>query len=238
MLLKNIICDHIGLGCSGGLQALRNAYNQAIVDYTAGKIGYYLVIMGDQTSRLLDQNDFSTSFLFSEGAAAILLTNDQNEGRGYKIEKIGTKSLLGESIYDLRIKNPYDSLNKLGMIPKLKMNGLRVFQFAINIFPDILDLIGLKSMDKYTYFIPHQANLRIIKGIIKNNPNQLNPSNVYSDGIKNGNTSSASVFFGLNDSLKRGLFNQGYSVILGTFGAELQIGAALLLPQKEDLYVL
>ena len=42
--LQNVICDQIGLGCSGGLQALRNAYNQAIVDAIDGKFGYYLVV--------------------------------------------------------------------------------------------------------------------------------------------------------------------------------------------------
>ena len=81
---------------------------------------------------------------------------------------------------------------------------------------------------------PHQANLRIIDKIIKNNG--LIPSQVYTDGIKMiGNTLLASVFFGLHDALKRNIFDKNNPVILGTFGAELQIGAVLLLPQRLDL---
>lgn|SRR3989338_442790 len=230
--LRNVICDQVGLGCSGGLQALRNAYNQAVVDSMNGILGYYLVVVGDQLGRLLDPEDFGMSILFSEGSAVLVLTNRPDEEGGYKIEKIRTKSLLGKHLWALRIKNPYS--NNLGEIPKFEMNGLEVFQFAINTFPDILDLIGLQSIGNETYFIPHQANLRIIDKIIKNN--ELNPNNVYSDGIKTiGNVASASVFFGLHDALKRNLLDKNYKVVLGAFGAELQIGAALLLPQGAGL---
>lgn len=230
--LRNVICDPIGLGCSGGLQALRSAYNQAIVDSIDGKFGYYLVVAGDQFNRLLDPNDFGTSILFSEGVAVMLLSNCR-EG-GYKIARIGTKSLLGEHFYALNIKNPYHGLNESGSLPKLKMEGPKIFAFAVNTFSDILNLIGLQSMNAETYFIPHQANLRIIEKIIKKNG--LIPSQVYTDGIKMiGNTLLAAVFFGLHDALKRNLFDKSNRVILGTFGAELQIGAVLLLPQKVDL---
>ena len=231
--LQNVICDQIGLGCSGGLQALRNAYNQAIVDAIDGKFGYYLVVAGDQFNLFLDPNNFGTSTLFSEGVAVMLLSNCHNE-RGYKIARIGTKSLLGEDFYSLNVKNPYHVLNESFGLPKLKMDGLKVFQFAVNTFSDILSLIGLESIDAETYFIPHQANLRIIDKIIKNNG--LIPSQVYTDGIKMiGNTLLASVFFGLHDALKRNIFDKNNPVILGTFGAELQIGAVLLLPQRLDL---
>ena len=88
--LQSVICDQIGLGCSGGLQALRNAYNQAIVDAIDGKFGYYLVVAGDQFNLFLDPNNFGTSTLFSEGEAVMFLPNCHNE-RGYKIARIGTK---------------------------------------------------------------------------------------------------------------------------------------------------
>lgn len=233
--LRSIYCDQVGLGCSGGLQALKIAYNQAVIDYLKGEIGYYLVIVGDQIARILDPKDFGTSILFSDGVAAVIITNNPCEERGYKIERIGTKSLLNDHIYALRLKNPHCSLNKLGGIPKLKMDGPIVFRFAVNSFLDMLELVKLKMLDDETYFIPHQANLRILEAIIQKNG--LNPKHVYDDGIKTiGNTLNAAIFFGLNDSLKRKLFNKnGYRVLLGTFGAELQIGAALLAPQRQDL---
>lgn len=39
-------------------------------------------------------------------------------------------------------------------------------------------------------------------------------------------------FFGLEDALKRDLFNKKYRVLLGTFGSELQVGATLLMPNE------
>lgn len=232
--LRNICCDQVGLGCSGGLQALKIAHNQAVIDYLDGKIGYYLVIVGDQIARILDPKDFGTSILFSDGVAAVIITNNPDEERGYKIERIGTKSLLDDNLYALRLKNPHDSLNKLGGVPKLKMDGPRIFLFAVNSFLDILELVKLEKLGNETYFIPHQANLRIIEAIIQKNG--LNPNHVYCDGIKTiGNTLNASTFFGLCDALKRKLFNERHRVLLGAFGAELQIGATLLTPQRQEL---
>lgn len=234
--LKNVVCDQIGLGCAGGLQALRNCHNQAVVDFIEGKIGYYLVVVGDQISLILDRENFSTSVLFSEGVAVLLLSNNPEESKGYKIDRVGTKSLLSEHLYSLRLENPYHSLSKKNEIPKLKMEGLNVFQFAVKSFPDILDLVGLKELDDKTYFIPHQANIRIIDQIIQNN--KLNPNNVYTEGIKTiGNTSGASVFFGLQDSLRNNLFDKRNKVLLGAFGAELQVGTAMLLPLEKNMSV-
>lgn len=234
--LRNIICDQIGLGCSGGLQALRNCCNQAAIDFMGNKIGYYLVAVGDQTSRILDHENYGTSVLFSDGIAVLLLSNNPEEISGYKVDMVRTKSLLNESVYSLRIKNPYHSLNKRNEIPKLKMNGPDIFKFAVKSFLEILDLVELKELDDKIYFIPHQANIRIINQIIEKN--KLNPKNVYSDGIKTiGNTSGASVFFGLIDSLKRNLFDKRSNVLLGVFGAELQIGAALLSPMEKELLI-
>lgn len=232
--LRNICCDHVGLGCSGGLQALKIAYNQAVIDYLVGEIGYYLVVVGDQINRIVDPKDYGTSVLFSDGVAAVCITNNPDEERGYKIERVATKSLLSDDIYSLRLKNPHYGLDKLGGLPKLKMDGPKIFQFASNSFLDMLKLAKLKAIDDETYFIPHQANLRIIEALIKKY--RLNSNDIYVDGVKTiGNTLNASIFFGLKDASSRNLFPKRNHVLLGAFGAELQIGVALLVPQKHDL---
>jgi len=224
MGLTNVISDHVGIGCAGGIQALRAAYNQLVVDSLFNKYSYYLVIIGDQTIRMMDPEDYKTALLFSESVVALILTNTPQQG--YKIERIGTKTLGGSEVDVLRLNNPYGSRQK---IEKIMMEGNGVYKFGVKILPHILGLIDLIEIPGKTYFIPHQANLRMLDAMIQKAG--LSYDQVYTNGIKTiGNTSQSAVFFGLADALQNDLFDKNYDVILGAFGAELQIGGVLLKP--------
>lgn len=226
--LKNVVADSIGIGCAGGLQSLRNAYNQLITDYiTNNEIGSYLVITGDRTSTMLDPEDQKTAFLFSEGVVGMIATTDPGLRNQclYEILCVKTKT-LGGNVNVLKIPNPY-VVGYANGLPKLSMDGAGVYKFGISIFKDMLELAGLEKLPERTYFIPHQANLRMLQKMIE--VNKLDPKMVYTDGIKNiGNTSGPAVFFGLADALERKLVTKQQKVLLGVFGAELQVGSALL----------
>ncbi len=221
-----VIVDHIGLGCAGGLQALRNTYNQLAIDTLKNKISYYIVWAGDNTSLICEPGNEKTAFLFSEGAAALLVTNDPTVQMGYRIKTIDTKSLLGPKVYALSLENPYHFRGT----PKIEMQGGSLFRFGVEILPDMLGLVGLKKLDKDMYLIPHQANLRMLDAMIRRF--KLDSDHVYTEGISTiGNTSPSAVFFGLEDALRRKLIPTGCDkIILGAFGAELQVGAVLLEP--------
>lgn len=228
--LKNVIADHIGLGCCGGLQALRNAHNQLLVDH---KISYYLVVVADHSSRILDKENLATSVLFSEGCTVLLLTNEETLYDGYHIHTIHTKSLLTDelSLESIRLKNPYVYRDEL---PLLEMDGPAIYKFGITVLDHILACAGTSVADfksMHNYLIPHQPNLRMLHAIMKNY--DIPEQQIYIDGIKTiGNTSGPAVFFGLYDALSRGLFNVNHPIILGAFGAELQVGGATLWPHR------
>lgn len=228
--LKDVITDQIGLGCCGGLQALRNAHNQLLVDQ---KESYYLVVVADHTSRILDPNNFGTSILFSEGCSVLLLTNNTTLYDGFEISSIRTKSLLTDqqSLESIRLKNPYS--NK-GTLPTIEMNGAAIYKFGTSILEHILQCANTTVSDfqsRKWYLIPHQPNLRMLDALM--NHYNLSHSQIYTDGIKTiGNTSGPAVFFGLQDALSRSLFSTNRWVILGAFGAELQVGGAMLIAYR------
>lgn len=228
--LKYVIADQIGLGCCGGMQALKNAHNQLVVDANNGKKSLYLVVVADQTSRILDPKNFATSILFSEGCAVVLLSNDNQHIHGYTIRKIQTKSLLTDSVEAIRLKNPHACKGNLSTI---EMDGAAIYKFGTKILDHILECAGnsisvFKRNDMY--LIPHQPNLRMLQTLMKNY--DLTEKQIYMDGIRTiGNTSGSAVFFGLHDALSRRIFYMRQWVILGAFGAELQVGGALLVPQ-------
>ena len=226
--LKNVIADHIGLGCCGGLQALRNAHNQILATG-----GYYLVVVADHVSRILEKENLATSVLFSEGCTVLLLTSDETLYDGYHIHTIHTKSLLDSelSIEAIRLRNPYVDRDAL---PQLKMDGPAIYKFGITVLDHILACAGTSIADfksLHNYLIPHQPNLRIFQAMMQKYG--ITESQLYIDGIKTiGNTGGPAVFFGLHDALSRGLYNIDYPIILGAFGAELQVGGATLWPHR------
>ena len=226
--LADVIVDHVGIGCCGGLQALRNAWNQLTVDALDGRIGHALVIAGDHTSRILDPRRRQTGTLFGEGVSVALLTNDPAARTGYAIDRIVTRSALGEALYALRLKNPY-AQPPGAELPRLEMDGARVFEFGADAARKFLALLGLPAMPEGCYLVPHQPNLRMLDALVERAG--LDVARVYVDGIRTiGNTSAPAAMLGLEDALRRGLVDATGRVMLGAFGAELQVGAALLSP--------
>jgi 3-oxoacyl-[acyl-carrier-protein] synthase III len=227
MGLANILVDHVGIGCCGGLQAIRAAYSQLVVDAMRGRIGHALVVVGDQSSRILDPTHKQTGTLFGEGVAAALLTTSPTLAAGYEIIGAETRSLLGASLGALRLRNPHARQD--GALPKFEMDGRRIFAFGELAVGHFLGLLGLESWPHGTYLVPHQPNLRMLEAMIERAG--LDPRLVYVDGIRTiGNTSGPATLLGLEDALRRRLVPDGASVMLGAFGAELQVGAVLLRP--------
>jgi 3-oxoacyl-[acyl-carrier-protein] synthase-3 len=225
--LRHVIVDHVGIGCCGGLQAMRSAYNQLVVDGLDGRVSHCLVVAGDQTSRILDPDRRQTGTLFGEGVSVALLTNAPDADRGYDVVAIGTKSLLGDALASLRIRNPYAATSEARVFP-LEMEGARIVEFAAGVVEHFLALVGGR-LPPDCYVVPHQPNLRILEAMIARAG--LDPERVYVDGIRTvGNTSAPAAMLGLEDALRRGLVGRGDPVLLGAFGAELQVGAALLQP--------
>lgn len=235
--LTQVLADQVGMGCGGSLQALRTAYDRLVVETIEGKTGYYLVIAGDATSLILDERDYATGFIFSEGVSVLLVTNDRHSADdGYEISAIGTKSFLGEELGLLKIANPYWPSTR-GELSGFKMAGGGVFRFGASLIPHFLELVGAREFGNDWILFPHQANLRMLKQMALNA--RIPEERVYMDGIKRiGNTSPPAVFLGLEDGLRRQTFDRSNTVLLGAFGAELTVGAALLQPRGDPARIL
>ncbi len=109
------------------------------------------------------------------------------------------------------------------------MNGREIFKFAVNKMPEsilkVLEGTGY-TLDDIKYFIPHQANTRIIDAAAK----KLNVGRekFYVNINRYGNTSSASIAIALDEMAKEGLLLPGDLIIIAGFGAGLTYGAQLI----------
>jgi 3-oxoacyl-[acyl-carrier-protein] synthase-3 len=226
--LREVVADQIGLGCAGALLSMRNAYNQLLVDALDGREGHALVIVGDHSSRIIDPANRHTATLFGEGVAVALLTTSRALPAGYELVRVASKSLLGDAVRALRLGNPH-ALAPGSPLPKFEMQGRPIFEFGEHAVAHFLALLGLDRLDDQTYLVPHQPNLRMLEAMIARAG--LDARRVYVDGIRTvGNTSGPAVLLGLEDALARGLVADDAPVVLGAFGAELQVAAALLRP--------
>jgi 3-oxoacyl-[acyl-carrier-protein] synthase III len=226
--LRGVVADHIGTGCGGALLSMRNAYNQLVVDALDGRVGHALVIVGDHSSRIIDPESRHTATLFGEGVAVALLTTSRALRAGYEIVRVASKSLLNDAVLALRLRNPH-ALPPGSPLPKFEMEGRPIFEFGEHAVEHFLALLGLDRIDEKTYLVPHQPNLRMLEAMIARAG--LDARRVYLEGIRTvGNTSGPAVLLGLKDALARGLVDADAPVVLGAFGAELQVGAALLHP--------
>lgn len=207
-------------GCSGGLVALNAAYNKLLQDTNDNGIKNYLILAGNVPSNITKKGGWD-EVLFSDAASAIIVSNNPSIKGYYFVEKV-------DSICFPENSNVLSLRRRDGV---LYHDGAAVYKFATGLKKPILKLLGIDKFPDDTYFIPHQANLRIINKLFE----EVNPNLVYKDEIiEKGNTAVASTFIGLEDVNRRNLsfFDK---IILTTFGEGLTIGVAELLSIKGKL---
>lgn len=111
----------------------------------------------------------------------------------------------------------------------IKMNGQEVFKFAVKVLPEaarkVLGRAGL-TIDAVDYFIPHQANKRIIAAATERL--RIAPERVVSNIALYGNTSAASIPLAINDLWEAGRLKDGDVLLLAGFGGGLTWGANLI----------
>jgi 3-oxoacyl-[acyl-carrier-protein] synthase-3 len=116
--------------------------------------------------------------------------------------------------------------NKLHYI---QMNGREVFKFAVRVMSEVTEEVlsagGLGKND-LDFFIPHQANIRIINAAARRL--ELPPEKILVNVDRYGNTSTASIPLALEEALRGGRIKEGDNIVLAGFGAGLTWAAALL----------
>lgn len=224
---RNAAAMDLGAGCSGFIYGLTTA-RQFIATGTYRTI---LVIGVEVLSKITDWTDRSTAVLLADGAGAVVLRADQNQGRGIIATYLAADGSHGNDLYmpagGSRIPASIESVQQ--RLHYLKMNGSAIFKIAVRSMADVvkrlLDQARLRAED-IKLVIPHQANLRIIEAMAKllNFPMER----VFVNIQKYANTSSASTIIALDEARKSGRVRQNDLIIMVAFGAGLTWGGVLI----------
>ncbi len=228
-----IVQSRIGMtrGAAFDVQAVCSGfiYGLAVADnfIKAGQARTALVIGAETMSRLMDWNDRTTSVLFGDGAGAVVL--NAGEGRGNADDRgvLNTRLFSDGRLHDLLYVDGGPSTT--GNTGYLRMQGKEVFKHAVtNIAAAIeasADAAGIPVGD-IDWFIPHQANQRILDGTAKRL--HVDPAKVVSTVALHGNTSAASVPLALATAVADGRIKRGHLVLLEAMGGGLTWGAGLI----------
>lgn len=189
-----------------------------------------LVIGADCNSRVVNPKDVGTYPLFGDGAGAVLLSpGDRNQGLlAFAFGADGSGAdLLYREVGGTR--KPFSPAETAGGSHFMKMEGKPVFKWAVRIVSQSIGEVleeAHMSLDQIDYFVFHQANLRIIRSVIRDLG--IDPRKVVNNLQRYGNTSAASIPLVLDELHREGRIHRGNRVLMSGFGAGLVWSTMLL----------
>lgn len=213
-------------GCTGFIYGLTVADKFLMT----GACKYVLVIGAETLSKITDYSDRNTCVLFGDGAGAALIGWEDSDF-GISYTTIGSD---GSGADYLKLPaggslNPTSHQTVNEKMHFIHMNGREVFKFAskkiVTICEELLAVSGLTYSD-IDYFVPHQANLRIIQTAMKRM--NITPDKVLINLDKFGNMSAASIPVAMSMADDEGKFKNGDIILTVGFGAGLTFGGALI----------
>lgn len=208
--------------CAGFVYALSNA--DAMIQ--SGQAKRVLVIGAETFSRIIDFTDRATCVLFGDGAGALILEAQDSAGTPDDRGVLATDLNSDGSYRDLLYVDGGVATRDTGF---LRMQGREVFRHAVEKLAqtanNALDKAGLSAAD-LDWIVPHQANLRIIKGTAQKMG--LSMDNVIVTVQDHGNTSAASIPLALSVGKAQGDIKQGDLVVTEAIGGGLAWGAVVI----------
>jgi 3-oxoacyl-[acyl-carrier-protein] synthase-3 len=209
--------------CSGFVYAL------SIADgfVARGRSKCCLVIGAECMTRLMDWTDRSTCVLFGDGAGAVVLEPGEGQGTiadrgllGFALRADGTKQDL------LYVDGGVSTNRQTGY---LRMQGNQVFRHAVVNISEAVTAAAADAgigMDDVDWFIPHQANQRILEGVARRLG--IDETKVISTVAEHANTSAASIPLALDQGVRDGRIKPGQMLLLEAMGGGLTWGACVL----------
>ena len=222
---KNAAAFDLQAGCPGWIFA--TTVGAQFVK--TGMYKYVLTIGAEVITRMMDKTDRGTYVLFGDGAGATVLGN-VSEG-GFKAFELYADGSLAEhlTLPAGGSKMPFSEEVLKKRLHYTKMNGREVFKFSVReigrISKIVLEKAGLKPED-IKWFIPHQANLRIIEAGMKRLG--ITEDRVVVTIDKYGNSSAASIPIALDEIYKNGKLKKGDNALMVSFGAGMTSGAFIV----------
>ena len=186
-----------------------------------------LVIGAETFSRILDWNDRTTCVLFGDGAGAIVLEAQEQPGttadRGVLTTHLRSDGRHKGKLY---VDGGVSSTQTVG---HLRMEGREVFKHAVAMITDVIEdafAATGTTADDIDWFVPHQANKRIIDGSA--HKLGIAPEKVVITVDRHGNTSAASIPLALADAVADRRIKRGHLILLEAMGGGFTWGSALL----------
>ena len=209
--------------CAGFVFALSTA--NAFI--TSGQAKRMLVIGAETFSRILDWEDRTTSVLFGDGAGALILEGEEQEGsssdRGILAVDLNSDGQFRDLLY---VDGGVSKTQTTGV---LRMEGREVFRHAVEKLAETahtsLAAAGLEPSD-VDWIVPHQANLRIISRTAQKMGVEMD--RVVVTVQDHGNTSAASIPLALSVGVARGQIKQGDLLVTEAIGGGLAWGSVVL----------
>ena len=209
--------------CSGFVFALATADNFL----RSGAFKRALVIGAETFSRILDWNDRGTCVLFGDGAGAVVLEAQELPGlstdRGILTTHLRSDGQHKSKLY---VDGGPSSTKTVGY---LRMEGREVFKHAVGMITDVIvaafEATGLTA-DDIAWFVPHQANKRIIDASA--HKLHIAPQKVVLTVDRHGNTSAASIPLALAVAVGDGRIKRGDLVLLEAMGGGFTWGSVLI----------
>jgi 3-oxoacyl-[acyl-carrier-protein] synthase-3 len=223
------------LGITGGfafdIQAVCTGFVYAVTTadqfIRSGLAKRSLVVGAETFSRILDWSDRTTCVLFGDGAGAVVLEARPGEGTNADQGVIAASLRSDGSHKDkLFVDGGPSSTQTVG---HLRMEGREVFKHAVGMITDVIEnALASAGMQigELNWFVPHQANRRIIEASAKKLGIPMEKVVITVD--RHGNTSAASVPLALDEAVRDGRIKRGDLVMLEAMGGGFTWGAVLL----------
>lgn len=221
---KAAACD-LSAACCGFVYAL------SVADaYVRTGMRHVLVIGSEVMSAITDWTDRNTCILFGDGAGAAVVSASEGE-RGILSTHLRSDGSLCELIAVPGGGSRIPSSEKVvaERTNFIKMKGNETFKVAVRTLEEIAretlaaNRLTVEDLDLY---VPHQANVRILKGVMERLGLPL--EKVMLNLERYGNTSAASIPIALDEAVRAGRVQDGSLVMLGAFGAGLTWASALI----------
>jgi 3-oxoacyl-[acyl-carrier-protein] synthase-3 len=209
--------------CSGFVYAVTTADL-----YIKGGLAKRVLVIGSETfSRILDWTDRSTCVLFGDGAGALVLEAEEAQGtiadRGVLAASLRSDGTHKDKLY------VDGGPSTTGTVGHLRMEGREVFKHAVGMITDVIEDVFAQTgvnADSLDWFVPHQANKRIIDASAKKLG--IAEEKAVVTVHLHGNTSAASVPLALSAAVADGRIKKGDLVMLEAMGGGFTWGAVLV----------
>jgi len=209
--------------CSGFVFALTTVDNYL----KSGEFRRALVIGSEAFSRILDWDDRGTCVLFGDGAGALVVEAEMQNGsttdRGVLASCLRSDGRYRDKLY------VDGGPSTTGTVGYVRMDGPEVFRHAVTNIAEVIDATLKKSgyqASDIDWFVPHQANKRILDGAARKLG--LAPEKIVITVDKHANTSAASIPLALDTACRDGRIKKGDLVLMEAMGGGFTWGAVLV----------